>query len=126
MFPGVRIDSVVSFRSVPFSSIATRLPNCPKMPSLSAEDDPEDAIPASKLRMLLVPLVDRELPAQGRILQSRIGPGQKRRQEKGDERGCQCFHKVSERIIKGRQVLAGGELRGFRGLRPTNRPSHAS
>lgn len=39
----------------------TRLPNCPKMSSLSAEDDPEDAIPDSKLRMLLIPPVDREL-----------------------------------------------------------------
>jgi hypothetical protein len=58
--------------------------------------------------MLLISMVDRELLAQGRVLQGQVGPGQERRPEKGDERGYQCFHEVPERITKRWQVLAGG------------------
>jgi hypothetical protein len=66
-----------------------------------AKDDPEGAIAGPKPRMLLIPLVDRELLAQGRTLRGQVGPGQKRRPEKGDEGRKQCFHEVSKCTIEG-------------------------
>ncbi len=54
---------------------------------------------------VLSPLVGRELLAQRGVLQNRIGPGQKRRPEEGDERGYQCLSEVLKGIIKGGKLM---------------------
>lgn len=54
--------------------------------------------------MLLIPLVDRELVAQGRVLDGWSGPGQNGRSWNGDESRKQCVHKVAELVIKEGQL----------------------
>jgi 4-amino-4-deoxy-L-arabinose transferase-like glycosyltransferase len=55
--------------------------------------------------MLLIPLVDRGLLAQGRVLQGQGRPKQERRPEDGDESGYHCFHEVSKGIIIDRKLM---------------------